>query len=226
MLRRILFSLVGLLALLLAAEVGVTLLAQRGMRGALRSQYGIPPDLEVSIDSFPCIAALLRNRLAEVMLVWTEELPYRRGDGGTGTLGCRARVSLYDMELSMPSLLRGKLEARRISRQKAGLAMELRGLEGALGLAEGSLHAEGDALMLSRDGVKTRCVIKVVGEGGVALSPREAYTPSSTSETDPELLLEEIIFPSLPMGARILNASVEGVSLLLEISRPMWEGYL
>ncbi len=226
MLRRILFAVAALLLLLLLAEVGVTLLSQWGMQKALRSQHGLPPSLEVSIDSFPCTLSLLRNHLAEVCLRWTHELALRSREGELASHDYACRVALYDVELNMASLLGGKLELKRVSRQEACIALKIEVLNDAIGLPAGTLVAENGRLYLLRGAEKTRCLVKVVADNALAVVPQEGYIPATPSDTDPDSALETLEFSPAPMGAVLLNASVSGGMVIIEISVPVWEGYL
>jgi hypothetical protein len=225
-LRKILFSLVTFLALLLVAEVGITLLSQHGMEKALSSQYELPSSLEVNINSFPYLLSLARNHMGEVQLSWKSELPYHVGEDAAGSMAYEGRVNLYDVELNMPSLLTGKLELRHISRQKATISMDLEELKRAFGFNSGTLFLEDDSLFMRAGGEKTRCKVKVVGDDGLTIEPYGASTDGSGSYLNPDCELETVEFPELPIGAILLNASLMGDRVILEISIPMWEGYL
>ena len=123
--RKILFSVIVLLALLLAAEVGVTILSQNGLEKAISSQYELPSSLRVSINSFPFLLSLARNHLAELQLTWEDELDYQVEEGALESMHYSGCVSLYDVELNMPSLLTGKLDVRDVSRMEATMAVDV-----------------------------------------------------------------------------------------------------
>lgn len=224
--RKIIFSVIFLLALLLLAEVGVTLLSQRGMERALRSQYELPDSLEVSINSFPYIVSLARNHLAEVRLEWSDKLMYQAGEGVLESVDYGGRVSLYDVELNMPSLLTGKLEMRHISRQNSRFFIEIEALNLILGLPQGSLKAENDRLYLSAHGKKAQYKVKVAGDNAIVVEPYLGYMAGTASGIYPDPSLEAIELTSLPMGAVLLNACINSGRVEIEISIPMWEGYL
>lgn len=224
--RRILYTLAAVAALLLAAEVGVTLVSQYGMERALRSQYELPGNLEVSINSFPFLVSLARNHVSELRLDWQGEVKYQAAEGMLDGLPCRGGVSLYDVELDMPALLTGRLELKRILRQEAELSFSLADLGTAVGLQDGDLTVENAVLCAAGGGEKTQYEVKVAGDSALVLSPRNAYTPPAGSWSDPEEGVKSIVFHSLPMGARLLNASLNGERVYVEISIPWWEGYL
>ena len=144
--RKLLFSVIILVALLLGAEVGITLLSQHGMEKALSAQYELPSNLEVSINSFPYLISLFRNRLGELQLNWQGELQYGVDEGAAANLPYTCRVNLYDVELNMPSLLTGKLEIRDISRLKALIYLETADINEALGISEGGFFVQDDSL--------------------------------------------------------------------------------
>ena len=224
--RKILFTIVTLLILLLAVEVGMTLLSQHGMERALRSQYELPPSLEVNINSFPYLLSLARNHMGEVRMSWKGGLQYEVDDGALESMPYEGTVDLYDVELDMPSLLRGRLEMRHISRQEATISIALESLNQALFMSGCSLEIENDKLYAWLDGEKTRCMVKVCGDNSLEISPYGAFTDSSGSYQDSDVGVETLEFDALPMGSILLNASTDRDTIVLEISIPMWEGYL
>lgn len=224
--RKILFTVVILLALLLAAEVGVTLLSQHGMERALRSQYELPASLEVSINSFPYLISLARNHVSELQLAWDGELPYQAGEGALASVPYAGSVNIYDVELNMPSLLTGKLEMRNISRRKAAIVIGISDLGRALGLPDGSLSVEEGGLFVTEGGKKTQYMVKVSGDNEVSIEPFEGYMDSKDTGQNPDPGVYTVAFPSLPLDAELLNAGMEGGEVVIEMSIPMWEGYL
>lgn len=224
--RKILFSLVALLALLLAVEVGVTLLSQHGMERALRSQYDLPSDLETNISSFPYLLSLARNHINEVRLAWRGELPYQAAEGSIENMPYEGVVSLCDVELNVPSLLRGKLEIRHVSRQKAAIWLEVEGLTGAYGMSEGEMSVENGSIYVVSASGKTKYRVKVTGDDTLSLEPYETSMTGTGLYSNPDYGVKTVTFHALPLGAVLLNASVSGGRVLVEISIPMWEGYL
>ena len=224
--RKILFSIVTLLALLLAVEVGLTLLSQHGMERALRSQYELPPSLEVNINSFPYLLSLARNHMGEVRMSWKGDLQYEVVDGALESIPYEGSVELYDVELDMPSLLTGRLEMKHISRQEATISIDLESLNQALATSGCSLELENERLYARFGGRKTRCMVKVSGDNSLEIAPYDAFSDSSGSYQDYDVGLETVIFEGLPMESILLNASTKPDMVVLEISIPMWEGYL
>lgn len=224
--RRILFSAIVLIALLLAVEVGITLLSQRGMEKALSSQYELPPSLEVSINSFPYLVSLFRNHLGELQLNWEGAVKYGTEEGSAEILPYKGRVNLYDVELKMTSLLTGKLEIRDISRLKAYLYLDIEDLNAALAVPEKGFFIEDGRLFTVIDGVKTQARIKVTDESTVAIAPISVSITGEGLPVNGESEVKTIRFYGLPMGSQLTLASIEGTGVVLEISIPMWEGYL
>jgi len=221
-----LFAIVIILALLLAAEVGVTLLSQHGMERALRGQYELPDSLEVNINSFPYLVSLARNHLNELRLTWEGELDYQVEEGMLDSLHYSGSVSLYDVELNMPSLLTARLEIRDISRLKAAISLDISGLNEALGIVDGTLIVEDGRLYVSLAGEKTQCKVKVTAQDSITFEPNGYSMPSTGSASNVNAWVKTLRIAEPPLGAELSNASVYGEDVVVEISIPMWEGYL
>ena len=224
--RKILFSVIALLALLLAAEVGVTLLSQHGMERALRAQYELPSNLEVNINSFPYLVSLTRNHLGELQLTWEGELDYALQEGTLESMPYACRVNLYDVELNMPSLLTGKLEIRDISRLKAAISMDTGSLNEALGGIDGGFFIEDDKIFALVAGKKTQYRVKVTGDYTISIEPYASSTTTEGSGSNPDAQVKTVDIVGLPMESTLYTASIDGDKVVLEISIPMWEGYL
>jgi len=225
-LRKLLFTVVMIMALLLAAEVGVTLLSQHGMERALRSQYELPESLEVSINSFPYLASLARNHISELQLAWEGDLRYQAVEGALASMAYTGNVNLYDVELNMPSLLTGKLEVREVSREKAAISIATPDLGVALGLSPGALASDDGKLFVSDGEKKTQYMVKVSGDNALTLQPFTGYMDSRDSGQNPDGGAYTLVFHALPLDAELLNATIEGGDVVLEMSIPEWEGYL
>ncbi len=224
--RKILFMTLILAALLLAAEVGVTLLSQHGMERALRSQYELPSSLVVSINSFPYLVSLARNHIGELQMTWEGEVQYHAGEGSLETMPYRGSVNLYDVELSMPSLLSGRLEVRDISRQKARISLGIEDLASALGMKKSSLTAEDGRLFMQIEGEKTQYKVKVAEETTLSFEPLDGSIEGTGSSPNPDEGIKAIDFYYMPLDAKLSTACVKGEGIEIEISIPMWEGYL
>jgi len=224
--RKLLFSAIVLIALLLAVEVGITLLSQRGMEKALSSQYDIPPSLEVSINSFPYLISLFRNHLGELQLSWDGTVQYSVEEGAAANLPYEGRINLYDVELNMTSLLKGRLEIRDISRLKAYIYLDMADLNDVLGMPEGGFFIEDDRIYATIEGTKTQYKIKVTDENTVAIEPSSVSMPGEGLSENTLSQVQTIRFYDLPMGSKLTLASIKGERVMLAISVPMWEGYL
>jgi hypothetical protein len=135
-------------------------------------------------------------------------------------------VNIYDVELNMPALLTGRLEVREVSRGRAAMIVDISELGRSMGLPEGTLTADADQLFLTEAGEKTQYVVKVSGENEVSIEPFQGYMESEDSAQNPEVGVYTVVFPSLPMESELRNARIEGGEVVLEMSIPVWEGYL
>ncbi len=224
--RKLLFGAILILALLLAAEVGITLLSQHGMERALSAQYELPPSLTVSINSFPYLISLARNHLAELQLVWDAELQYQASEGAVADIPYAGRLNMYDVELNMTSLLKGRLEIRNISRLKAFIYLEVKDLNEALGISDGGFFIEDERVFTFAGGEKAQYRVKVTGQFTLSLVPLNAYMQTQALPANNEYQVQTVVFMSLPMESELSYASIEGDKVVLAISIPMWEGYL
>ena len=228
--RKMLFGLIVLLALLLAAEVGVTLLSQRGMERAMRSQYGLPPSLEVAINSFPFLVSLARNHLGELQLSWEGELVSRTEEGEEANPPYQGKVNLYDVELNMPALLRGRLEIRSISRSEACFFLDQESLGAAFGLDRGFLSFHNGGVFATFEGRRVEYEVEIVGDDTVALNPVSGSINDADMPHGPQPVIQpprlRATFEGLPLGAALQSASLHGDRMAMRVSIPMWEGYM
>jgi len=224
-LRRILFTLAVLIALLLAVEVGLTMLSQRGLALALRGRYGLPRDLEARISSFPLLMSLARNHLAELQLSWSGTLTMVH-DGSEEEIPCSGSARLYDIELDLSSLLMGKLELRSISRLEAALSLDREAVARMLERGKDEVTLEEGRVCLLEGGAKRKLRVKVVDENAVALEESAPSTGGSGSGNVYQPSVYTFDFNAVPLEAEFRTASVTGERLRIEISIPMWEGYL
>lgn len=228
--RKILFALVLLLALLLAAEMVVTFLSQRGMEKAISSQYELPSSLKVSINSFPLILSLARNHMGELRLAWEGNLSCQCGEGEEMKPAYSAQVNLYDVELEMPSLLGGRLEIREISRIKAEIFLDETSINEIAGDYIGPVLIDDGDIYFVQDGEKVRYKVKVLDNRTLSFYPHSGYTGDSGSHDEAHPTLEsgmtEVRLEGLPLDSRLEKASSDRGMLILEISIPMWEGYM
>lgn len=228
--RKIIFSLVVFLALLLALEVGVTLLIQHGMERAMRSQYDLPSSLKVSINSFPLIVSLFRNHLGELRLSWEGDMESLAPGGEKTNPSYYGQVNLYDVELNMPSLLTGKLDIREISRIKAAITLDENSLNEALGRESGEIRIEDGEIFEVKDGQKIQYKVKVADDNTIAMEPYfgsiSGVETSENTQGDVKAAPLEVELTGLPMNAALKRATSEGNKVVLEVSIPMWEGYI
>jgi len=228
-LRRLLFALVIVLALLLGAEITLTVLCQKGMVRALSRQYGLPGDLEASIGAFPFIVSLARNRLGELRLSWRGECRLATA-GGEGGIPYRCTAYLYDVELSMSSLMRGSLRIDSLSRMQAHIELDAGEVTALLGMGAFSGALSTGCLETSREGILYQYEVKVSGMNELTFSPVDVSRSENGVASDNEPVVNgggfRAALQSLPLDAKLKNASLQSEKLVLEASFPEWEGYL
>jgi hypothetical protein len=135
-------------------------------------------------------------------------------------------VNLYDVEISMPALLRGRLEVRNISRIKAEISIDNDALNELFGSPGNGFLIDNDKIYRIEGGEKTQYKIKTLGDTGLVIEPFYGYTGDSGFRENTELELQEVELNGFPLGAILENASVRDGRVVFEISIPMWEGYL
>ncbi|MDY6793966.1 MAG: LmeA family phospholipid-binding protein [Actinomycetota bacterium] len=219
-----------LAVLLLAAEVGITYLSQRGMEKSICYQYTLPSNLEVRINSFPLLISLARNHLGELRFSWEGDLECMAAEGESVNVDYRARVDMYDVELNMTALLSGRLELKSISRIEADVFLDALELEGLLGLDTGTLRIENDGFFVYGGGEIIQYEVKASGKNGIVLNPRYISTDDEDSIGYPEAVLNAgpitLEFGAFPLEARIESARIDRGQLVLGIDIAMWDGYL
>lgn len=228
--RKIIFSLVILLALFLAVEIGITLFSERGLEKVMRSQYGLPSTLKVSINSFPLTLSLARNHLGEIRLSWDGDLYFTGPDGVETHAPYHGNVAVYDIELNMPSLLKGRLDIRKISRIKTMIVLDEASLNEAFGAHDRIFIVEEGEVFEIRNGIRIKYEVEVLDDTTMAIEPVLDSTNGVESSENtqpgvhpsPQLIKAE----ALPFQAGLQSITSEGDLLILEISIPEWEGYL
>jgi translation initiation factor IF-1 len=229
-LRKIIFIVIILLALLLAVEVGVTLLSEHGVERVIRSQYGLPDNLQVSINSFPLTLSLLRNHLAEVRIYWEDELGFAATGGVETSAPYYGQVAVYDIELNMPSLLRGRLDIKKISHMRTAIVFGESSVNKAFGLGDQGFKIEDGEIYTAYGGIRINYKVKVSEGNVVTIEPQVDSSVDIDSQANPQSGINipplEISFYAMPFDAKLEKVRVEGDKVILEISIPMWEGYL
>jgi hypothetical protein len=229
-LRRILFSVIILLALLLAFEVAVTILSERGIQKGLESQYGLPNDLKVSINSFPLTLSLIRNHLGQLKMTWEDQARTVTGDGHETDTPYYGQINLYDVELNMPALLRTRIEIRKISYIKAAMIIDAQGLNKAFSLPGDDLIVDQGEIYRKNSYPKVQYKVEVLKGDTLSLVPISSSIENSGSSQDSQSAIEPPLafatFSNLPLQTKLESASVEGAMIVIDVSIPMWEGYI
>lgn len=228
--RKLLFSAVILLALLLAFEVGITVLSERGIQKALKSQYGMPDNLKVSINSFPLTLSLIRNHLGQLRMTWDGQVNTITPSGEPVNPTYYGQINLYDVELDMPALLRTRLEIRQISRIKAAIIFSEESLNLAMGPQNGYLVIDEGRIFQANTDPKVQYKLKVSNGDTIFLEPLSPSTGDSdslqNSQSSIEVTYEVTISNKLPLDARLQSASIERDRVVIEVAIPIWEGYI
>jgi hypothetical protein len=218
------------MALLLSFEAGVTVLSERGIQKALKSQYGMPDNIKVSVNSFPLTVSLVRNHLGQVKITWQAQAMMTTQDGKETDSDYFGQINLYDVELDMPALIRTSLAIRQISRVKAAIILDQENLDSALGLEPGSLSISDGHLQEAKSNPKLEYKVKVSGGDTISLEPLSGYSGDSDSPKNPQSAVQQasatINADELPLQASFQSASIEGDYLVIDIAIPIWEGYI
>jgi hypothetical protein len=229
-LLKLIYVIVIALVLLLAAEMGVTLFAEHGAERVLQSQYGMPPNLKVSINSFPLLVSLMRNHLGEIRITWNDDLYMFSSLGGETALPYLGQAVVDDVELDMPSLLRGRLDIKKISRIKAVISVEEASINQVFGNQNMIIDIQDGSLFVTYKGLKIQYEVKVADDNSLAVTPFPASTNGGDSAINPQ---SEVQPPSLvikayalPLDSKVESVRLEGDKFIMGISIPMWEGYL
>ncbi len=227
--RRLLYVLVLLAALLLGAEVALTFLSQWGMGRALSAQYGLPQDTEVRINSFPFLVSVMRNHLGEVRFYWNGILIFRKGFDEKH-MAYEGEAILRDVGLSMSAVIRGKLEIESISSAKITVSLNMEDI--AAFLDEGGRETGSDDVTVAReaDAGEDNYQVKVLDENHICLYPSKPSTlnldekPSDEAKDEGSGICLEI--SGLPLDGFLKTASLDGKKLILQLGVPLWFGYL
>jgi LmeA-like phospholipid-binding len=229
-LRKILFSAVILLALVLAFEVGVTVLSERGLQKALETQYGMPGSLKVSINSFPLTLSLIRNHIGQLKLTWEGQTVVTNLDAQESGLTYYGQVNLYDVELDMPALIRTRIEIRQISHIDASIIFDEQALNASFNLPDGSLVIDQNKIYLKNSNPQIQYKLKVSNGNSISLDPSSGSIGDSDSFQNPQSGVEPdfatVALGKLPMEARPQSASVEANRVIIAVSIPIWEAYI
>ncbi len=226
MLRRMLYAAIALLVLMLGAEISLTLLSQRGLERALTTQYGLPPDTDVNISSFPFLMSFMRGRISELRISWNEECMLSSRDS-RNPVGCRYTVFLHDVSLSLPSLFRGEFRLSSLSRMKASMEVDASLLVKAVNLGDLVSITDKDGITVSVGGIQHQYKVKITGSRDGVFYHREGSSGTVEGENgaegglEPDVVMFTVQNPSL--GADLKSASICGSSVVFELSIPEWE---
>lgn len=229
MLRRVLFAACLLGVLVLGLETGLAYLSQRGMEEALERQYEWEDGLRVSINSFPLTVSLLRNHIRELRLDWSGEFSLASGES-EHRLPCALDIRMYDVELDMPAILRGRLYIRSLSRVTARMEVRLVDLGPLLG---GKVYLPADpdgCIYVLREGNEYKYQVKVKNYEELCFIYEGISTLGSGLSSEPEGLVkgfnECFQLKGLPVRFSLLTVEVDGDSLVMTLRVEEWRDYL
>ncbi|MGQ9757635.1 MAG: LmeA family phospholipid-binding protein [Actinomycetota bacterium] len=225
MLRKLLVILAILGAMVLGAETALTYLAQRGMEEAFEKQYGLEEDLRVAINSFPFIVSLARNHIRELRLEWRGEIHFVSGDVDH-PLPCSLEISMQDVELDMPSVLRGRLVIRSLSylssRLLIGIADLVPLLGGGIAVPGG---VEGSSYMATGE-VDFEYKVEIYGDKSICFTPIMASTQAqrlpSKDQPSIEGMAKIYSLEGIPLRFSLLSAVLRGGFLDLKLDIKEW----
>lgn len=178
--RKALFFIIVILALLIIAEVLFTLLIQRSISIHLEERYGLSKRPSVFISSFPLVVNLFRGHLnylkADIKVNCEVSV---QGTGIDDQLPLTVKISARDVRVDISDFLRGDLSVNGIG-----------GIEAETEMYEGDLNnlflpydlqldlEEGEVYMKEMDkgSESYRCELKVEGERRITFSLPEGFT--------------------------------------------------
>jgi hypothetical protein len=184
---------------------------------------------DAAVGAFPFLVSLARGRIGELRLSWWGECLLSHA-GGESAVTYRCVAYLYDVEVSFPSLLRGDLQMRSLSRVDAHLELPLAEAAHLLGVRDVAVTGDGGFLATGADGVERRYGVRVMGDDGIAFSTDAALESPGGGSAGPVPQVEggeiRLRLYGLPLEARAVSATVDGERMVIEVSIPEWEGYL
>lgn len=223
--RKLLIILAILGAMVLGAETSVTYLAQSGMEEALERQYGLEEDLRVAINSFPFIVSLARNHIREIRVKWGGEIYFVSGDVDH-PLPCSLEIRMQDVELDMPSVLRGRLVIRSLSHLNSRLLIGIADLDPLL---DGETAVPGDvegSSYMAKGEIDFEYKVEIYGEKSICFTPIIASTQnrSMPSKDQPSIegMAKVYSLEGIPLRFSLLSAVLSGGFLDLKLDIKEW----
>ncbi len=218
--KRLLVVVILLLTLLLAAEIGLTLAAQKGLAVYLRDRFSLDKEPSVSISSFPITVNALRGRVNSTRVRIASTVPATSLAGLPTTLPYELTFDVTDARFSLSDLLSGHLKLKSVSRLDASLALTQDSLNSFLAGSSVKVSLQGDVLSVTPDASPSlgiECKVYVYDSSTLALEPRSGSTgfPTNLVASGTSLLVK-LPVQALPMRPSLLSAAVSGGVLSLK----------
>ncbi len=218
--KRLLVVVILLLTLLLAAEIGLTLAAQKGLAVYLRDRFSLDKEPSVSISSFPITVNALRGRVNSTRVRIASTVPATSLAGLPTALPYELTFDVTDARFSLSDLLSGHLKLKSVSRLDASLALTQESLSSFLAGSGVKVSLQGDVLSVTPDGspgLGIECKVYVYDSSTLALEPRSgsAAFPANLVASGTSLLVK-LPVQALPMRPSLLSATVSGGVLTLK----------
>ena len=218
--KRLLITVIILLALLLIAEVGLTLAAQKGLAVYLRDRFSLEKEPSVSISSFPITVNALRGRINSTRVQISSSIPAVSLTGLPTLLPYELTFDVTDARFSLADLLSGHLKLQSVSRLEATLRLTQESLNSFLAGSGWGVSLQGDQLYVLPDtapGQRIECKVYVYDSSTLALEPRAASAtfPPGLAASGQSLLLK-LPVQGLPMRPTLLSAGASAGLLTLK----------
>ncbi len=218
--KRIFIVIIILLTLLLIAEFGLTVAAQKGLAVYLRNRFSLAKEPSVSISSFPITVSAVRGRVNSTRVRISSSASITSLAGLPAQLPYELTFDATDARFSLADLVSGHLKLQSVSRLESSLQLAQEALNSILTGAGWSVILEGDVLAVQSDsnpGLRIECKVYVYDSSTVALEPRSGSTSFPVSLVPAgESLLLRLPVQGLPMHPALLSAEIEGGSLTLK----------
>lgn len=228
MLRKLLIILAILGAMALGVESALTYLAQRGMEEALERQYGLEEGLKVAINSFPFVVSLSRNHIRELRLEWEGEIHFVSGELDY-SLPCSLEIRMQDVELDMPSVLRGRLVIRSLSHLRSRLLIAIAELDPLLGVGVAVPGSREGSSYTTTGGVVFEYKVEIYGENSVGFTPIISSTQAQRILAQGQPSIEGMAkiynIEGIPLRFSLLSAVLRDGFLELNLDIKEWEEY-
>ncbi len=218
--KRLIIVLIILMTLLLAAEIGLTLAAQKGLAVYLRNRFSLLREPSVSISGFPLTVNALRGRVNSTRVIIRESVAAHNLAGVTLDMPYELTFDAMDARFSLSDLLSGHLKLTSVGGLQGGLTLTQHAMSAFVAGSGWGIVLEGNNLYVVPDAQpssRIECKVYVHDSSTLALEPRSssAFFPSDLTSGTENLLLR-LPLASLPLHPILLSAEVAEGNLTLK----------